>query len=105
MARSLSALKTAAFASCRLTEHRAIQIDEYADAQFRTENRFPLFLELLDCLSQFQAENRFPLFLEAALTGAAPHTCLCPFPLLADGKANIATCHLGKLLQASFRTV
>ncbi|PBC22302.1 hypothetical protein CK226_16925 [Mesorhizobium sp. WSM4311] len=32
--------------------------------QFRTENRFTLFLELLRVLTQFRTENRFTLFLE-----------------------------------------
>jgi len=35
---------------------------EFVLPQFRTENRFALFLEF--CFPQFRTENRFALFLE-----------------------------------------
>jgi hypothetical protein len=41
-------------------------LDRFVLAQFRTESRFALFLELLYrlVLAQFRTENRFALFLE-----------------------------------------
>src|SRR3984957_86206 len=39
----------------------------FALSHFRTENRLPLFLEMLLALSHFRTENRLPLFLEMLL--------------------------------------